>query len=180
MVSEDLVTQWKNRTQPIMNSWAQVNLGMLRSVDGMVRLRVKRISLPGSGASLCRSRCCSSGTSCCSAWRGCRRARWGTSQSSRPRRSCWRDSRWSAWGQRSECLGHRWGKAAFPGGTGRGGAHPSRSHPPSQEVETWARIHSQDGHVSETRGFPHSYSSPAKVKENDSVEHNVATREWNI
>lgn len=133
-------------------------------MDGMVR--VKRISWPGSGASLCRSRCCSSGTSCCSAWRGRRRARWGTFQSSRPRRSCRRDSRWSAWGQKSERLGRRWGKAAFPGGTGRGGGHPSRSHPPSQRVETWARIHFQVGHVSETRGFPHSYSSPAKVKEN--------------
>lgn len=33
MVSEDLITQWKNRTQPIMNSWAQVKktVGMLQS-----------------------------------------------------------------------------------------------------------------------------------------------------
>lgn len=115
----------------------------------------------GWGASWCLPRCRWWGTFGCNAWTAHRPARWGTSRSSRTRRSCTPGSRWSAWGRSSETLRRRWVLEACPSGTQTGGGRPSRSRPSSQRAETWARSHFQDGHTSATGGSLHSCSSPA-------------------
>lgn len=115
---------------------------------------------PDWGGSWCLPRCCWWGNSCCSVWTAFRQAQWGTSQSSRPRRSCSPGSRWWTWGRSSGTCGRRWGVGAHPSGTRTRGGLPCHSRPPSQGAETLAQSHFQDGRTSERPGFLHSCSSP--------------------
>ncbi len=102
------------------------------------------------------------GTFCCISWTVPRPGRWGTSQSSRRRRSCSPDSRWYIWDHPSRTRSRRWAEAASPWGTQTEGGRSHRSLQASPEVEILVRSHFQDGRTSETAEFHRSCSSPVE------------------
>lgn len=102
------------------------------------------------------------GTFCCNAWTVPRPGRWETSQSSRRRHSCSRDSRGSIWDHPSGTRRRHWAEGASPSGTQTEGGRSHRSLPSSPKAEIWVRSHFPDGRTSETAEFHHSCSSPVK------------------